>query len=209
MKVIGLTGGSGSGKSTAMAVLAEMGAHTIDCDAVYHGLLEAGDPMLDEIERRFLGMVVVDGRLDRKALGKIVFNDPAALRDLSAITHSHVCRAADERLADLALYSPPPEGCPPGRAAFLVAIEAIALIESGLNQRCDFVVAVLAPIEDRVRRITARDGIAPDYAKARIESQKPDEFFRAQCDYILENTCPSQEAFAERCREFFGRILRD
>jgi len=195
MTVIGITGGSGAGKTTAMAVLAGLGSHSIDCDLVYHELLEVGGPMLEELVQRFPG-VVADGRLERKALGQIVFHDPKALEDLSVITHSYVCREVDERLRALR-----------GSGQGLVSIEAIALIESGLSQRCDLVVAVLAPVEDRVRRITAREGISPDYARARIESQKSDAFFRAHCDQILKNPCSSREEFAEECRAFFERLL--
>jgi len=194
MTVIGLTGGSGAGKTTALRVLADMGAARIDCDAVYHELVATSRPMLGELAARFPG-VVVDGRLDRKALGQIVFHDRAALADLNAITHKYVCQAVDERLAALA-----------GAGTELVAIEAIALIESGIAERCDIVVGVIAPAADRVQRITAREGIPPAYAMARIESQKPDAFFREHCDFILENAYPTVEDFAEACRALFGRM---
>ena len=195
MKVVGLTGGSGTGKSTALGVLAEMGAVTIDCDVIYHELLEAGGAMLDDIEARFPG-VVVGGKLQRKALGQIVFRDPIALANLNAITHGHVCRVVDEELKALAECG-----------TELVAIEAIALIESGLGERCDVVIGVLAPLEARAQRITAREGIDPDYAKRRIESQKPDVFFRAHCDHIIENDYPSPAAFLEACRGLFEQLV--
>ena len=193
--VIGITGGSGAGKSTALEVLADMGAVILDCDVVYHELAEADGSMLDELAERFPG-VVMDGRLLRKALGQIVFHDPAALADLNAITHNYVCREIDTRLAALA-----------ARGVSLIAIEAIALIESGLSQRCDVVVGIIAPVADRLRRITAREGIDPAYAAARIESQQSDAFFRAHCDFILENAYVSQADFAAACRVLFGRVL--
>ena len=195
MTIMGVTGGSGAGKTTALGVLADMGAVVIDCDMVYHALVESSRPMLGELAARFPG-VVVDGKLERKALGRIVFSDPAALADLSAITHSYVCRAVDAQLAREA-----------ERGAALVAIEAIALIESGLGERCDVVVGVVAPIEERVRRITAREGLDPAYATARIKSQKPDAFFEIHCDYILENTCLGPAEFAEECRKLFDSIV--
>ena len=195
MTVIGLTGGSGTGKTTALGVLAERGAAVIDCDAVYHELAAAHGPMLDEIASRFPG-VVEGGQLKRKALGQTVFHDPVALADLNDITHKYVGQVVDERLAAFA------EG-----GAELVAIEAIALIESGLAARCDLVFGILAPVEERVRRITAREGIDPAYAKARIESQKPDAFYEAHCHYILENTDETPTAFLAQCRELFGILL--
>ena len=206
MTVLGLTGGSGTGKTTALGVLAERGATVIDCDAVYHELVAAGGLMIAELAHRFPG-VVENGRLQRKALGQIVFHDPAALADLNVITHKYVCQAVDDRLTALALHSPPWRGAPQGWGGSIVAIEAIALIESGLNTRCDLVVGILAPADERIRRITAREGIDPAYAQSRIESQKPDEWFRTHCDHIIENAYPSPAAFAEACRRLFDRIL--
>jgi len=195
MRVIGITGGSGAGKSTALGVLAEMGARIIDCDVVYHELIAAAGPILEELEARFPG-VVVEGRLDRKALGRIVFGDADALEALNGITHRYVCAEVYARLAAYAEAS-----------VELVAIEAIALIESGIVERCDIVVGVLAPVEERVRRIVAREGIDPAYALARVESQKSDAFFREHCGYILENSYPDSTAFADECRSFFMGIL--
>ena len=195
MTVIGITGGSGAGKSTALTVLADMGAHIFDCDTIYHELLETSAPMLGDLDQCFPG-VVVDGRLRRKALGEIVFRDPEALAALCAITHKYVSQTLDERLALLA-----------ESGTTLVAIEAIALIESGIAARCDFTVGILAPAADRVQRIIDREGISAAYATARIESQKPDAFFREHCDAIIENQHTSPAAFAEVCRVLFERLL--
>jgi len=89
----------------------------------------------------------------------------------------------------------------------LVAIEAIALIESGIAAKCDTVIGVLAPAEARVQRVVAREGIERAYAQARIASQKPDEFFRAHCDYVLENTYQNSATFIAACRELLERLL--
>ncbi|MCL2568576.1 MAG: dephospho-CoA kinase [Oscillospiraceae bacterium] len=195
MKVIGITGGSGAGKSTALGVLAEMGARIIDCDRVYHELIAAGGPVLEELEARFPG-VIVGGQLDRKALGKIVFGDADALEALNGITHRYVCAEVYARLTAYAEAD-----------VELVAVEAIALLESGIAARCDMVVGVVAPIEERVRRIVAREGIDPAYALARVESQKSDGFFRAGCDFVLVNDGADAAAFADECRFFFVGVL--
>ena len=201
MTVIGLTGGSGTGKTTALGVLADMGAAAIDCDVVYYELLAAGGAILDEINFRFPG-VVIDGVLDRKALGKIVFQDAEALVDLNIITHKYVCQAVDERLEALVRGDdfdiPRP---------LLVVIEAIALIESGIAERCDTVIGILAPKAARIRRIAAREGVDLAYVTARIDSQKPDEFFREHCDDTLENDYNSPAEFAEECRRYFHQII--
>jgi len=190
--IIGLTGGSGSGKSTALRVLENMGAHVIDCDARYHRLLAENGEMVEDIATRFPN-ATIDGALDRKALGGIVFGDPEALEALNKITHNHVCRAVACEIE--------------AHKDKLLVIEAIALIESGLADRCTSVVGILAPIEDRVHRLMAREGIAETYARARIESQKPDVFFREHCDHIIENTYTSAEVFAEVCRDRFTQII--
>jgi len=195
MTIIGLTGGSGAGKSTALSVLAELGAEIIDCDALYHELLHTDGAMAGEIAARFPD-AVTGGALHRKTLGRIVFRDPEALADLNTITHRHVCNAVDARIAAYAQ-----------NGGTLLAIEAIALIESGLASRCTCTVGILAPVESRIERIVAREEIDRAYATARIESQKPDAFFREHCDYTLENTAPTVEAFAAVCRAFLVGII--
>jgi len=193
-RIIGLTGGSGSGKSTALRVLEGTGAHVIDCDALYHKLLTENAAMVEEITAHFPS-VMIGGTLDRKALGEIVFQDSEALEALNKITHHHVCQAVD---GEIAAYKDK-----------LLAIEAIALIESGLADRCTSVVGILAPIEERIRRIVAREGIEEAYARARIESQKSDAFFKEHCDHIIENTYPTAEAFAEVCGGRFTEIIAE
>ena len=195
MTIIGLTGGSGTGKSTALRVLADMGACVIDCDMVYHELLESNGAMLDEIARRFPG-VVSDGRLMRKALGEIVFHDPVALADLNALTHGYVRRAVDMRISDLA-----------ERGILFLAIEGIAIIEAGIAGECDVVVAFLAPEEIRVQRIMTREGIGRDYALARVRSQKPDAFYMERAAYTLTSNFSSSDECIAACRELFARIV--
>jgi dephospho-CoA kinase len=130
---------------------------------------------------------VEQGVLQRKKLGSLVFADPAALGDLNTITHRHVAREVET------LLTPRPA---------LAAIDAIALFESGLDQLCDCTVAITAPVEDRVRRLMAREGISENYARQRIAAQHADTYFREHCDFVLENNA-SQEKFLEECIAFF------
>ena len=185
MRVIGITGGSGSGKTTLLELIREMGGTVLDCDAIYHRLLQEDNNLLRAIDRRFPDCVEA-GVLDRKKLGAIVFADPAALSALNEITHTAVkaavCKALEEKPA-------------------LAAIDAIALIESGLSDLCDVTVAVCAPKEERITRLTAREHISADYAKARIAAQKPDSWFRENCTYCLENNGTSQQ-FRHKCLAF-------
>ena len=184
--IIGITGGSGCGKSTALKAIAALGGSILDCDAIYHSLLETDTALLNAIESRFPG-TVKENRLDRKALGAIVFSDGDALRDLNAITHNAV-KAAVLRLL-------PETG--------LAAIEAIGLFEGGLAELCDVTVAITAPEEMRIARLMARENVSANYAKLRLSAQKSQEEFISLCTYYLENT-GSEEAFRQKCLAFFS-----
>lgn len=196
LKIVGVTGGSGVGKTTALDALRDKGALVIDADEVYHGLCESCKPMLAEISVRFPGSVE-DGALRRKKLGEIVFSDPRALADLSAITDKYVIAAIDERLAVHAAAG--------GRCA---AIDAVNLLDTPLEARLDALVGVLAPEKERTARIVAREGISAEYARKRIRAQKPDRFYEAHCDYIVHND-GSREDFRRACEEIFDLILEE
>ncbi len=187
--IIGITGGSGCGKTTLLNLIREKGGLVLDCDAIYHGLLRTDQDMLAAIGARFPG-VLENGSLNRKALGAIVFADEKALLDLNTITHAAVKREVLRRL----------ESKPT-----LAAIDAIGLFEGRLAELCDVTVAVTAPIEERVRRLVRRDGISEKYARSRIEAQHTDHWFRANCDHVLENN-GELDAFATKCLAFLDTM---
>lgn len=194
LTILGITGGTGCGKTTALRTLEELGALIIDCDAVYHGLLMENKEMLAEIDSAFPG-VVTGGVLDRKALGAVVFSDAEALARLNGITHSYVGREIDRRLESWALSG--------GR---LAAIDAIELFGGNLARRCKATFAVLADRDKRIERIMARDGIPREYAALRVDAQKPDSYFEEKCDYILKNNS-TEEEFREKCRSKFLEVI--
>lgn len=196
MTVIGITGPTGAGKTTVLNVLRDMGGAVADCDAVYHELLRTSTSMRNELAARF-GRQIFDenGGLRRKELGAIVFGDAQALEDLNAITHRHVVAELSRLIAQARVEN---------RAA--IALDAIALIESGAGALCDVTVAVTAPEEARVRRIMAREGIPEEYARARIAAQKPSTWFEEQCDYALCND-GDKESLEARARALFEQIL--
>lgn len=198
LKVIGITGPTGAGKTTALEALEGMGCAVIDADAVYHRLTGESAELRGKLEVRFGPVYDESGALDRKRLGDVVFRDPEALEELNRITHAHV-GAEIGRLLDLAEA----EGY---RCA---AVDAIALLESGLGALCDAVVGVLAPPELRVKRIMAREGISEDYARMRVTAQMGDDYYRQRCAYILENSeADTPERFAARAAALFSDILR-
>ncbi len=196
MLVLGITGPTGAGKTTVLQKIAELSGKIIDCDQVYHELLENNQKMLESLRNRFgSGIFGENGVLHRKALGAIVFADPVALEDLNRITHRFVCEEADRLI-----------GQAREEGYRLCALDAIALLESGLGDRCDATIAVLAPEEDRVRRIMARDGISEAYARRRVAAQKPGEWFSKRCTYTLWNNGP-RETFEKAAEELLQAVI--
>ena len=187
--IIGITGGTGCGKTTLLNVIREKGGLVLDCDAIYHELLKSDQEMLAAIDARFPG-VIENGVLNRKKLGSIVFADKTALLDLNRITHTAVKAEVQRRLAE----NPK-----------LAAIDAIALFEGGLAELCHVTVAVTAPVEDRVKRLMIRDNIPEDYARSRIAAQHDESWFRQHCDHVLEND-GELGAFATKCVAFLDTI---
>ena len=187
--IIGITGGTGCGKTTLLECVRQRGGLVLDCDAIYHQLLTRDDRLLRAIEDRFPG-TVENGQLQRKKLGAIVFSDPAALEDLNRITHGAVKAEVIRQLAD---------------APALAAIDAIALFEGGLAPLCHVTVAVTAPTEDRVRRLMARDGISEEYARSRIAAQHDDGWFLDRCGWALENM-DTKMHFVEKCVAFLDQL---
>ena len=187
--IIGITGGTGCGKTTLLEVIAQKGGLILDCDAIYHDLLKTDKALLSAIETRFPG-TVENGELQRKKLGSIVFSDESALLDLNKITHGAIFKEVQRRLSE----SPK-----------LAAIDAIGLFEGGLADLCDVTVAVTAPVEIRVQRLMARDNISEAYARSRIAAQHEEDWFRSRCTYILENT-DTREHFQEKCLAFLNQL---
>lgn len=187
--IIGITGGTGCGKTTLLKAIQQQNGLILDCDAIYHQLLNTDPQLLAAIEARFPG-VVENGRLQRKKLGAVVFSNENALLDLNRITHSAVKCEVLRRLED---------------GPDLAAIDAIGLFESGLAELCDVTVAVTAPTEERVRRLMARDAISETYARSRINAQHDDAWFQEKCDYVLVND-GTLEDFQSKCVAFLREL---
>ncbi|MBE6981941.1 MAG: dephospho-CoA kinase [Ruminococcaceae bacterium] len=187
--IIGITGGTGCGKTTLLNVLKEHDFQVLDLDAVYHALLRDDRALTGAIEAAFPG-TVTDGILDRKKLGAIVFADKAAMKRLTAITGPAIWAETQRRLKAHQGHT---------------AIDAIGLIEGGYDKLCDLTVAVTAPEDARIARLMTRDGITQDYARLRIAAQKPKEFYMEHCTYTLENDS-TQADFHMKCLAFLRTL---
>ena len=193
--VIGFTGPTGAGKTSALRALERLGGLVLDCDAVYHDLLRTDNTLRDAITGAFGQVFAPDGTLDRQRLGTVVFSDPAALDTLNRIIYARLPRELLRRMDE--------------SSAPVVGIDAINLVESGLCRLCRRTVAVLAPSEQRVRRIMARDGIPEEYAWLRVQAQKDDEFYRTHCTDTLFNDCADAAAFEDAAYAALHRILKE
>ena len=191
--IVGITGPTGAGKTSALRALEQLGGCVLDCDAIYHDMLRSDDGLRRALTDTFGSVFTADGHLDRQKLGTLVFGDPQQLERLNTIIFAHLPRELERRMA----ASPAP----------IIGIDAINLVESGLSKLCDRTLAVLAPVEDRIRRIMARDGISEEYARLRVAAQKDDAFYRSHCTDVLENTSAAPEEFQKAASLFFSRIL--
>lgn len=190
--IIGITGGTGCGKTTVLQVLQELGVHVIDCDALYHELLQTDQDMLSAINETFPG-VVQNGVLQRKLLGRQVFSNRDALDKLNKTVWPFVFRAVERWL-----HANAPKTC---------AIDAIGLFESGLSELCSHTIAVTAPEGMRIKRLMARDDITEDYAKLRIQAQKQNEHFSSLCTLTLDNRFSSKEEFYQYAKQILKETI--
>lgn len=196
MKILGLTGGSGTGKSAACTAFARLGCGVIDADATYRTLCDTCEPMLKEIQNVFGDVFSTDGKLDRKKLGAIVFADAQKLQQLNAITHPYIRQAARDAFA---AYSK--------RGCLLCIYDAPVLFEGQMEALCDKTCAVLAARNTRIARIVARDAITEEYAALRIDAQKDDAFYRERCDYVVQNDADLDTLYTQ-VRKIYEDMVR-
>jgi len=177
VKVLGLTGGIGSGKSMVLSMFANLGAEVIDADQLAREVVEPGQPALEEIATAFgRDMLMPDGRLDRGKLARIIFADPVARARLNAITHPRI----RERMAtEMAL-----RGSRPG----LLIVDIPLLYENDRSDTVESVIVVWVDAKTQLRRLTERDGLTPDEARQRIAAQMPLDEKRARADLVVDNS---------------------
>lgn len=181
--VLGLTGPTGSGKSRVAERLATEGFPVVDADRLARQVTEPGSPTLAELAKAFSPDILrQDGTLDRRKLAALAFASPEATARLDAVTHPAILALGRRQLADLAA-----EG---HRAAVL---DAPLLYESGADALCGRVAVVLAPREERRRRILARDGLTPQEADRRMAAQPEDAFYTGRDAYLIDNSGTLEE----------------
>lgn len=178
MKIIGLTGGIGTGKSTVSAYLAQKGCKIIDADLISHQMTEAGSPCLAEIRDAFGEDVFLrDGNLDRKKVGRLVFADATKKKTLEQIITRRVIEKTLRILQDCR-----------AQQEDLVVLDAPLLFECGMQRYTDETWLVVCRTETRLRRIAARDGLAEEDIQKRIANQMPTEQKEKLADYIIDNS---------------------
>ena len=185
MTVLGICGGSGSGKSTVADMLADFGVCVLDADRIYHELVDAPSPCVDALVDAFGTQILSqDGALDRRALSRIVFFGDGAgqrLRRLNAITHAFVKERIRQRIAALAR-----------QGERFALIDAPLLFESGLHTDCAAVIGVIAEDAVRIERMVRRDGISQEEAERRIRAQLSNDELRRRCDFCVQNDADVQ-----------------
>ncbi|MBQ4071699.1 MAG: dephospho-CoA kinase [Clostridia bacterium] len=189
MVVIGLCGGSGSGKTTVSALFAKRHFHIINADEIYHNITSYPSACLAELSCEFGREILTDtGALNRAALRKIVFADRERLSRLNSITHRHVLDAVRKEISENT------------EAVQGFVVDAPLLFESGFDKECTATVAVVADKETRIARIIGRDGISYADAERRISNQLSDSALSQRCDYVIVNnsTVESLEACIDK-----------
>lgn len=196
-RIIGLTGGIASGKSTVAAMLRELGAHIVDADQLARQVVEPGTPALAEIAARFgPGVLQPDGTLDRKKLGAIVFADADARQALNRITHPRIAAAGQEAIARLA-----------ARGVNPVIYEAALIVENQLHTWMHGLIVVSVPPEVQRARLMARDHLDEDAARARIAAQLPLAKKVAVADHVIDNSGTLEDTRAQVC-DLWGRLCK-
>ena len=196
MLLVGLTGGIASGKSVVTQVLRGLGAHVIDADKIVHDLLSNGQDAHREVVEHFgPSVVAIDGTVDRRKLGEIVFSDPGQRAWLNQCIHPRVFEAYQRQVKVIAERDP----------RSIVVMDAALLIETGYHTKMDQIVVVYAREQDQLRRLMDRDRLTEAQAQARIRSQMPLEEKRTFADHVIDNT-GTREDTEQQARAVFEKL---
>lgn len=172
--IIGLTGGTGTGKTSVSRYFESAGYDVIDYDLITREIYKKGSLCLLEIAEHFGSEILTsDGELDRRALGAIVFSDKKSLEKLNSIVYKYIIEYTEDIIENSKDKK--------------LLLDAPTLFEAGLQNKCDKLIGVIAPKELRVERVMQRDNLERERVIDRINSQKDDDFYIKNCDYIINN----------------------
>ena len=188
MIIIGLTGASGSGKSSVSKIFLNFGAVILDADEIYHTLLQNSVEMKKEIAQNFQ---LLHTKIDTKKLGKIVFNDKDKLLMLNKITHKYVTLEFEKKMIEINTN--------------LLILDVPLLFEANFDKYCKKTIGVIASEQNKIDRICKRDNISQEYAKNRLKNQKSNDFFMQKCDIIIENDS-SLDNLYKKCDDVYRTI---
>ena len=196
MKLIGLTGGAGSGKSTVAAMLRELGAEVVDADEATHAVYEPGSPGFDAVVREFGAEYVRDGKIDRSRLGALVFADEDARHRLNAIVHPLVREWMAARTAEAVQ-----------NGTEVVVQDVPLLFENGLSRLYSTVLLVYVPEPVQLERLVKGRGLSDDRARAMIAAQMPIEEKRALANHVIDNS-GSREATHKQLQTIWKALVK-
>ena len=198
MITLGITGRSGCGKSTVTAVFAAHGVPLVDADQISREILLPGSPLLPVLAQRFgADILYTDGSLNRRLLADRAFATPQGTARLTAITQPEIYHRLDLAMA---------EARQAGEKLFFV--DGAVIVGTPFQKRCSHLVLVAAPYETSVQRICARDGIAPEMARRRLDAQLPENVLRAAADFVIENDGTLQQ-MQQRCNALLTALRKE
>ncbi|HOQ08988.1 MAG TPA: dephospho-CoA kinase [Syntrophomonadaceae bacterium] len=197
MKIIGLTGGIASGKSTVARTLRELGATVIDADEIAHSVIEPGKPAWEDIVKKFGSHILKpDQTIDREKLGAIVFNDPELLQELNQITHPRVAEQLKHIITTMRIE----------QSHAILFLEVPLLYETHLERICDEVWVVWVDEETQIQRLMKRDNLSREDAIKRIDAQMSLDEKARRADVVIDNRSSLEETIA-KATKYYNEIL--
>lgn len=195
MRIIGITGNSGSGKSTVSKMISEnYEAKVIDADKIAKKMTKNNGEYLQAIRQAFGEDVIKNNELDRKKLADIVFSNKTEKEKLDSLTFEYVVRRIKEEIKKAQIKSD----------IKYIVLDVPLLFESKLNEVCNYTIGVTAPKIEKIKRICKRDKLSEEKALQRLNSQPDDEFFIQKCDFIIENI--NNEKTEEKVNEIMLKL---
>jgi len=197
MKIIGICGSSGCGKSSVCRIFRDFGAVWLDCDAIYHDLISSDSPCLRQLKEEFGESVIRNGALDRSVLREIVFQDEEKLKRLNSISHHHVLLHLKDLIQEARDFG-----------SKLCLIDAPMFFEANLQNWCDFVIAVVCEEAIQIQRVCKRDSITEEQARNRLRHQIPNDVLISRSDFVIENNGDVLR-LSLCCKKIYERIISE